>query len=175
MRTADNCMPAVTTELEYTTDHLLRFMIQTGRFRNLNGTIAQDRVDAAKEYLKIDWDKFQQARLAKSGFDPEQPNVDKIHPDWRLDSSITTPLETYLEMKKNINEQMQIIQSGPDKEFTRATNALLMTQRVDLWCAGEKEVELAVQHLYKLGRLLNDRETFFPVYIQEFYPGAEDI
>ena len=79
------------------------------------------------------------------------------------------------QMYGGMDEQMKVIQSGPNKEYTRATNALLMCQRVDLWCSGEKEVELAVQHLYKLGRLLNERETYFPKYIQEFYPGCDDI
>lgn len=172
MRTTDNAMPAVTTELEWTVDHLLRFMLQTGRFRNANGTIAEDRVEAAKAYLQTDWNAFHQSRFVVPGFDPERPN---ISPDWQHDSKYATALAPYLAMKRDINEQMAIITSGPNKEYTRATNALLMAQRVDLWCAGEKEVELAVQHLYKLGRLLNERETFFPTFVQEFYPGVEDI
>ncbi len=175
MRTTDNAMPAVTTELEWTIDHLLRFMLQTGRFRNANGTIAEDRVEAAKAYLQTDWQKFHQSRLAAPGFDPERPNVDALFPNWRHDTSVTSQLSTYLTMKKDLEEQMNTIQSGPNKEYTRATNALLMAQRVDLWCAGEKEVELAVQHLYKLGRLLNERETFFPTFVKDFYPGVEDI
>jgi hypothetical protein len=168
-------MPAVTTELEWTTDHLLRFMIQTGRFRNLNGTIAEDRVEAAKAYLATDWDKFHASRLKHPGFDPLRPNIGTIHPDWKEDPVIRSDMEEYLLMKEGMDHQMEVIQSGPDKEYTRGVNALLMAQRVDLWCAGEKEVELAVQHLYKLGRLLNERETFFPKYIKEFYPGVEDI
>lgn len=175
MRTADNAMPAVTTELEWTMDHLLRFIVQTGRFRNANGTIADDRVEAAKAYLKTDWDAFSASRLAHPGFDPERPNIDRIHPSWREDAEITTSLSTYLAMKEDMDEQMRLIQGGPDQEYTRAVNALLMAQRVDLWCAGEKEVALAVQHLYKLGRLLNERETFFPMFIKDFYPGSEDI
>jgi hypothetical protein len=175
MRTAENCMPAVTTELEWTTNHLLQFMIQTGRFRNPNGTIAEDRVEAAKAYLTIDWDKFYASRLKHPGFDPERPNADLVYPNWKENPSIRSDMEEYLSMKENMDEQMKVIQSGPDKEYTRGVNALLMAQRVDLWCAGEKEVELAVQHLYKLGRLLNERETFFPKYIKEFYPGVEDI
>ena len=175
MRTAENCMPAVTTELEWTTDHLLKFMIQGGRFRNANGTIAEDRVEAAKAYLTTDWEKFYASRLKHPGFDPERPNIDAIDPDWKEDPAIRSDMEEYLLMKGAMEEQMNIIQSGPDKEYTRGVNALLMAQRVDLWCAGEKEVELAVQHLYKLGRLLNERETFFPKYIKEFYPGVEDI
>jgi hypothetical protein len=165
-------MPAVTTELEWTTDHLLRFMIQTGRFRNLNGTIASDRVEAAKAYLGTDWDRFHSSRLKHPGFDPERPNVGT---EWKSDPVLRSDLEEYLLMKEAMEEQMKVIQGGPDKEYTRGVNALLMAQRVDLWCAGEKEVELAVQHLYKLGRLLNERETFFPKHIKEFYPGVEDI
>eukprot|EP00934_Nitzschia_sp_Nitz4_P004143 Nitzschia sp. Nitz4//scaffold118_size93875//45142//45906//NITZ4_004788-RA/size93875-augustus-gene-0.85-mRNA-1//1//CDS//3329533724//4133//frame0 len=172
MRTAENAMPAVTTELEWTTDHLLRFMLQTGRFRNANGTIAEDRVDAAKAYLATDWEAFHQSRLAHPGFDPERPN---ISPEWRDDAAIVADMAPYLALKSDMEEQMAVIKSGPNDEYTRAANALLMAQRVDLWCAGEKEVELAVQHLYKLGRLLNERETFFPTYIKEFYPGVEDI
>jgi hypothetical protein len=175
MRTAENCMPAVTTELEWTTDHLLQFMIQTGRFRNPNGTIAEDRVEAAKAYLATDWERFYASRLKHPGFDPERPKANVVHPNWKEDPAIRPDMQEYLVLKGDMDEQMKVIQSGPDKEYIRATNALLMAQRVDLWCAGEKEVELAVQHLYKLGRLLNERETFFPKFIKEFYPGVEDI
>mmetsp|Transcript_18838 Transcript_18838/g.38787 ORF Transcript_18838/g.38787 Transcript_18838/m.38787 type:complete len:224 (-) Transcript_18838:874-1545(-) len=174
MRTAENCMPAVTTELEWTTDHLLQFMIQTGRFRNANGTIAEDRVEAANAYLETDWEHFAQARLAHKGFDPQQPSV-KSDANWKDDASLASALSEYTAMKSTMDDQLSTIMSGPNKEYTRATNALLMAQRVDLWCSGEKEVELAVQHLYKLGRLLNEREPFFPKHIKEFYPGVEDI
>lgn len=175
LRTAENCMPAVTTELEWTTDHLLQFMIQTGRFRNANGTIAEDRVEAAKAYLETDWEKFAQARLAHKGFDPQQPSTLAADANWQDDAALKRELSEYSSMKSSMDEQMSVIQSGPNKEFTRATNALLMAQRVDLWCSGEKEVELAVQHLYKLGKLLNEREPVFPKYIKDFYPGVEDI
>jgi len=175
MRTAENCMPAVTTELEWTTDHLLQFMVQTGRFRNANGTIAQDRVEAASDYLATDWEKFAQARLAQKGFDPQQPSVALKDANWRDDKSLDMALSEYTSMKDTMDAQMATIMSGPNKEYTRGVNALLMAQRVDLWCSGEKEVELAVQHLYKLGKLLNEREPFFPKYIKEFYPGVEDI
>ena len=33
-------------------------------------------------------------------------------------------------MKEDMDEQMKVIQSGPDQEYTRAVNALLMAQRV---------------------------------------------
>jgi len=175
MRTADNCMPAVTTELEWTTDHLLQFMIEGGRFRNPNGTIADDRVEAAKAYLDTDWGKFHQTRLASKNFDPEQPSVRKADKNWRDDLCLNDEMSEYNAMKADTDAQMTAIMSGPNKEYTRGVNALLMAQRVDLWCAGEKEVEMAVQHLYKLGRLLNEREFVFPKHIKEFYPGIEDI
>ena len=171
-------MPAVTTELEWTQDHLLQFMIQTNRFRNANGTIADDRVDAAREYLQTDWEKFATARLAHKGFDPQQPSVQQQsnnNSSWRDDASLEAALSEYSSMKSNMDDQMNVIRSGPNKEYTRGVNALLMAQRVDLWCSGEKEVELAVQHLYKLGRLLNEREPVFPKHIKDFYPGVEDI
>lgn len=176
MRTAENCMPAVTTELEWTTDHVLQFMIETGRFKNPNGTVAEDRVEAAKAYLATDWEKFYASRLAVKGFDPEQPGYKMEKGDaWKNDPELAKGLSEYAAMKSTMDEQMNVIKSGPDKEYTRGVNALLMCQRVDLWCAGEKETELAVQHLYKLGKLLNDRETVFPKHIVDFYPGADDI
>lgn len=176
MRTAENCMPAVTTELEWTTDHLLQFMIETGRFRNSNGTVAEDRVEAAKAYLQTDWEKFSQSRLTSKGFDPLQPSVaNSSSKNWEDDAALKGELTEYSAMKAVMDEQMAVIRSGPDKEYTRGVNALLMAQRVDLWCAGEKEVEMAVQHLYKLGRSLNERECVFPKHIKDFYPGVEDI
>ena len=176
MRTSANCMPAVTTELEWTTDHVLQFMIQTGRFKNNNGSLAEDRIDAAKEYLNTDWEKLYHSRLAHKGFDPEQPSVKLLNGSWKEQHpTIVSDLSEYTTRKNSIEEQMEVIKSGPNKEYIRSVNALLMAQRVDLWCAGEKEVELAVQHLYKLGRLLNDRECVFPKHIKEFYPGIEDI
>jgi len=179
MRTAENCMPAVSTELEWTTDHLLQFMIQTGRFRNSNGTIAEDRVEAARAYMRTDWKAFHAARLASPGFDPQQPAVKiaerKGESNWRDDPCLAADLCDYTAMKREMDDQMETIKSGPNKEHTRGVNALLMAQRVDLWCSAETEVELAVQHLYKLGRLLNEREPVFPAYIKDFVPGAEDI
>lgn len=179
LRTAENCMPAVTTELEWTQDHVLQFMIQTGRFRNPNGSIADDRVEAARAYLETDWNAFHATRLAHPGFDPEQPSVKTDRQtrasDWRDDPDLRDDLTEYSAMKRTMDDQLACIRSGPDKEYTRGVNALLMAQRVDLWCSGENEVDLAVQHLYKLGRLLNEREPVFPSYIKDFVPGAEDI
>jgi len=179
MRTSSNCMPAVTTELEWTTDHVLQFMIQSGRFRNTNSngnnTIADDRVEAANAYLATDWETFYHSRLAHKGLDPEQPQTKSNGNIWKDDPTISSNLSLYTEMKSTMDHQLDVIKSGPNKEYIRGVNALLMCQRVDLWCAGEKEVTLAVQHLYKLGRLLNERENVFPKHIKEFYPGVEDI
>merc|ERR1711865_803118 len=57
MRTAANCMPAVTTELEWTTDHVLQFM-------------PDDRIEAAHAYLATDWEGIYHSRLAVKGLDP---------------------------------------------------------------------------------------------------------
>ena len=168
-------MPAVTTELEWTVDHLLKFMIQEGKFRDANGTISEARVEAAKAYLNTDWEKMVVERFQIPGFDPERPFLEKEKPGWREDPEIKAKLGNYLAMKDATEEQMKVIQSGPNDEYERAKNALLMGQRVDLWCAGPKEVERAVVHLYKLGRSLNEREVDFPLFISEFYPGAADL
>jgi hypothetical protein len=180
MRTTDNAMPAVTTELEWTTNHVLRFMIQTGRFRNANGTLAEDRIEAAKAYLATDWDTMAKLRWKAPGFDPERPGLSDEQPDWRDNPVYRTDLAPYLAMKDAVTEQEAIVKNGgggPDthEEYTRAENALLMCQRVDLWCAGPLEVERAVQHLYKLGRVCNEREVEFPDFITEFVPGSDDM
>lgn len=175
LRTAENAMPAVTTELDFTTDDLLRFMIQTEKFKDKSGTVAQDRVEAAKAYLATDWETMRKERWSSPGFDPERPSLEKSHPDWRDDPKIAQDLELYITLKDAADEQMNVIQSGPNNEYTRAENSLLMCQRVDLWCAGPKEVESAVQHLLKLGERFNDLEPDYPEYITEFYPGASDL
>ena len=175
LRTAANAMPAVTTELEWTMHDLLRFMIQTGRFRDLNGTISEARVEAAKAFLAIDLQKMQEERFCVPGFDPERPSLEQEEPEWKEKAEYTEPLSGYLSMKRHMQEQMDTFQSGPNNEWTRGQNALLMCQRVDLWCAGEKEVEQAVIHLYKLGRMCNEREVDMPTFIAEFYPGVDDM
>jgi len=176
VRTVENAMPAVTTELDWTTDHLLRFMIQTGRFRDADGNFAQDRIEAAQTYLKHDWDEMAIQRWKSPGFDPERPGLEKEQPDWRENPKIMADLETYFAMKKVVDDAKAVFQGGPNEEYTRAENALLMCQRVDLWCAGEKEVERAVVHLYKLARALNDdREVEAPSWIVDFLPGTDDM
>ena len=175
IRTVENAMPAVTTHLEWTIDHLLKFMIQEGRFRDANGTISEARVEAAEEYLKTDWEQLLVERFQIPGFDPEKPYLDEERPGWRDDPDIQNRLARYFAIRDAMKEQMEIFKSGPDDEYTRGENALLMCQRVDLWCAGPKEVERAVVHLYKLGRALNEREVDFPLFISEFTPGSDDI
>jgi hypothetical protein len=169
LRTEENCMPAVTTELEWKFQDVLRFMLQTGRFRNANGTIAEDRVEAAQAFLKVDWDALQLERWKVPGFDPDRPGI--TDEDWTPE--LKQSLAKYLEMKKAIDEQQALLKENDD--YVRAENAVLMCQRVDLWCAGPKEVERAVVHLYKLGRKLNDREVDMPSYITDFIPGSHDI
>jgi hypothetical protein len=175
LRTTENAMPAITTELEFTTNHVLQFMIQTGRFRNINGTIASHRVDAALEYMKFDWDLFLKERFSIPNFDPEHPAVDVVDPGWRTNEQIQKQIANYMSMKKHQEELMDIIKAGPNNEYERSENALLMCQRVDLWCAGPKEVEQAVIHLYKLGRALNEREVELPSFIADFIPGTDDM
>eukprot|EP00546_Thalassionema_frauenfeldii_P015809 CAMPEP_0178915378 /NCGR_PEP_ID=MMETSP0786-20121207/11993_1 /TAXON_ID=186022 /ORGANISM="Thalassionema frauenfeldii, Strain CCMP 1798" /LENGTH=225 /DNA_ID=CAMNT_0020588481 /DNA_START=63 /DNA_END=740 /DNA_ORIENTATION=+ len=175
MRTGENSFPAVTTEIEFTTDDLLRYMLQTNRFRNSNGTVASDRVEAAKAYLQTDWETIRQERMSSPGFDPEKPFIDEEKPDWRDDPKIQSDLALFLELKDAADEQMKIVQSGPDKEYERAENALLMCQRVDLWCAGPAEVERAVQHLLMLGKRFNTIDPQYREYITEYIPGAGDM
>jgi hypothetical protein len=175
IRTVENAMPAVTTELEWTVQDLLRLMIQTGRFRDSCGSLSGARIEAAQAYLKLDWHKLALARFKSPGFDPERPDLEETQPEWRENAKIQSDLAPYFEMRAAMKQQMETFRSGPDDEYTRAENALLMCQRVDLWCAGPKEVERAVQHLYKLGRKLNEREVDFPSFISDFYPGVDDM
>eukprot|EP00548_Thalassiothrix_antarctica_P004365 CAMPEP_0194131298 /NCGR_PEP_ID=MMETSP0152-20130528/2104_1 /TAXON_ID=1049557 /ORGANISM="Thalassiothrix antarctica, Strain L6-D1" /LENGTH=181 /DNA_ID=CAMNT_0038826043 /DNA_START=124 /DNA_END=669 /DNA_ORIENTATION=+ len=132
MRTGENSFPAVTTEIDFETDDLLRYMLQTNRFRNTNGAIASDRVEAAEAYLNTDWSTIRRERWSSPGFDPQMPLVDEEHPDWREDSRIKSDLALFLELKDASDEQKKIIQSGPEKEYERAENVLIMCQRVDL-------------------------------------------
>jgi hypothetical protein len=81
-------------------------------------------------------------------FDPERPHLEKNAPELLDDPKIKNDLVVYYSMKKIMNEQKEVFKSGPNDEYTRAENALLMCQRVDLWCAGPKEVERAIIHLY---------------------------
>lgn len=175
MRTTDNASPAVVTELDWTVKHLLRFMIQTGRFRDLNGTISEARVEAAKEYLAMDWEKYTIERFKSPGFDPEYPFIEEKEPNWMEDDKKKRDLEVYLTMRENMEKQEEVFKSGPDNEWTKGENALIMCQRVDLWCAGTKEVERAVVHLYKLARSLNHLEPEMPLFISDYYPGCDDF
>ena len=176
LRTTEEANPAITTELDFTTDDLLRYMLQTSKFTNpSNGTPAHDRIEAAYAYLQTDWVTLRRERWSSPGFDPDRPFLDEQDPDWRSDPKIASDLKLYLELRDAKDEQMRVIRSGPDDEYTKAENSLLMCQRVDLWCAGESEVEAAVKHLYSLGRRFNCVQPDVPKYIEEFYPGAVDL
>lgn len=175
MRTTKNALPAVTTELAWTVQDVLKFMLQTGRFRDTNGTISQEREEAAKAFLANDWDEMLIQRFKSPGFDPEMPDVDEEKPGWKDDAKIQADLEKYFAMKKVVTEQEEIFKSGPDHEFHKAERALTMCQRVDLWCAGPKEVEQAVIHLYKLSRAVNSLEPELPPFILDYYPGQDDM
>lgn len=156
-------------------------MIQNNKFQNNDGSLATDRITAAQKYLHdIDWKTLAYERFASPGFDPEHPYIDEIDPDWKLDPVKRQDLKKYIEIKDQVEELLQIIKSGPNEEYQRAENSLLMCQRVDLWCAGEEEVESAVRHLYLLGRRFNGvdgqwKSEVKPDFITEFYPGASDF
>jgi hypothetical protein len=113
--------------------------------------------------------------FSSPGFEPERPGLEEDEPEWKESAQIQSDLEVYFGMKNAMQEQLATIKSGDNDEYTRAENALLMCQRVDLWCAGPKVVERAVQHLYKLGRKLNEREVDFPTCIAEFDSGVDDL
>ena len=174
-RSSYNCMPAVTTELDFTTEDVLKYMIQSGRFRDANGTKSEAREEAAKAYLRTDWATLRYERWACPGFDPEKPFLSETNPGWKSDPNISSKLGKYLELKTALDEQVKTFKSGPNNEYLRAENALLMCQRVDLWCAGPKEVEAAVRHLGNLGKRFNDYEPDYPEFIAEFYPGTADL
>jgi len=177
LRTGENTLPAVTTELSFTTNDVLKFMIDTGRFRDENGTINEGRIEAAKSFLNTNWSKFRYERWASPGFDPEKPFLDERQPNWREENpKVVKDLQLYLGMKNDMNEQIDIFKSGPNDEYKRAEAAMMMIQRVDLWCAGPKEVEAAVIHLYQLGKKFNGGlECDFSDYISEYYAGAPDL
>ena len=169
-------MPAVTTDLDFTTDDLLKFMIQKNLFHD-SQTISEARVEAAKAYLNTDWEALQRERWASPGFDPEKPFRSDEEPDWRhtLPPDRTADLATYFTLKDALDEQVSVIRSGPNDEYRKAENALMQCQRVDLWCAGTKEVEAAVKHLNQLGQAFNSLETDFPDFISEYYPGVKEL
>ncbi len=157
-------------------------MIQTNKFQNEDGSPATERIQAANKYLAdIDWKALAYERFASPGFDPEHPYIDEIDPDWKLDPVKSQDLEKYIVIKEQVDSLLETIQSGPNEEYTRAKNSLLMCQRVDLWCAGEEEVESAVRHLYLLGKRFNGvkesewKHEVKPEFITEFYHGASDF
>lgn len=182
LRTTANAMPAITTEFQFNTNDLLTYMIQTNKFQNEDGSLATDRIEAAQQYLNnIDWKQLAYERFASPGFDPEHPLIEDIDPDWKLDPVKSHDLKTYIDLKEEVDSLLESIKSGPNNEYQRAENSLLMCQRVDLWCAGEDEVESAVRHLYLMGKRFNGadesqwKNEIKPDFITEFYPGASDF
>lgn len=180
LRCADNAMPAITTELSFTTSHLLKYMLQKDKFKNPDGSTNEERKSAAIKMLGYLGDEklkeeFEIERWNSPGFDPQRPFLDEEHPDWEKDPKISKDLSRYLEIKNELDQTWNTVTSGPDQEWTRSENALLMCQRVDLWCAGEAEVEAALKHLLNLGKECNDLVPDPPEYITEFYPGASDL
>mmetsp|Transcript_15731 Transcript_15731/g.20541 ORF Transcript_15731/g.20541 Transcript_15731/m.20541 type:complete len:221 (-) Transcript_15731:199-861(-) len=171
LRTNENCMPAVTTELDFGTDDVLRYMLANGLFMD------EARADAAKAYLNTDWTEIRRQRWASPGFDPERPFLSEENPDWRLTLSEerSSQLGKYFELKDAVDESIRIMKSGPDDEYKKAESSLLMVQRVDLWCAGPTEVEAAVKHLSRLGQKFNELETDYPDFIEEFVPGVQEL
>ena len=168
-------MPAITTELSFTLNDLITYMINTNKFKDANGTVSEARVEAAKAFLNTDWETISRERWSSPGFDPAKPLLDEEQPNWRDDPKIAKDLELFLSLKDAADEQLEIIKSGPDNEFVKAESALIMSQRVDLWCAGPSEVEQAVKHLLNLGKKFNNLEPDMPDFIAEFYPGVGDL
>mmetsp|Transcript_20207 Transcript_20207/g.42318 ORF Transcript_20207/g.42318 Transcript_20207/m.42318 type:complete len:224 (+) Transcript_20207:241-912(+) len=174
LRCSDNAMPAITTELSFTTSHLLTYMLQTDKFAS------PERADAAVKFLGYLSDpalkkEYQTERWNSPGFDPMRPFLEEEHPDWKSDPKIGSDLKRYIEIQEELESTWKVVTSGPNGEFARGENALLMCQRVDLWCAGEVEVEAALKHLLNLGRECNDLVSDVPAYVEEFYPGASDL
>ncbi|EJK75983.1 hypothetical protein THAOC_02274 [Thalassiosira oceanica] len=172
LRCTDNAMPAITTELDFTTTHLLKYMLQNNKFAD------EGRADAARKFLGYLSDdelkkEYEVSRWNSPGFDPQRPFIEDSDPDWRAEHG--DKLKRYIEIHDELEATWNEIKSGPDGEFARAENGLLMCQRVDLWCAGEGEVEAALKHLLNLGRDVNDLEPDLPEYVTEFYPGAPDL
>ena len=89
MRTTENTVPALTTKLEWTVQHVLN--VQPGRFCN-RIAIAEDRVEAAKANLATDWDKLALLRWSMPGVNPERPGLDQDRPDWREDLEVQDKL-----------------------------------------------------------------------------------
>ncbi|KAL7478556.1 hypothetical protein ACHAW6_004317 [Cyclotella cf. meneghiniana] len=180
LRCSDNAMPAITTELSFTTSHLLKYMLQKNKFQNTDGSPNEERREAAQKMLGYLADEnlkkeYEVTRWNSPGFDPQRPFLDEDFPDWQSDPKISNDLKRYIEIHNELENTWALVTSGPNQEWTRGENALLMCQRVDLWCAGEAEVEAALKHLLNLGKECNDLVPDNPEYVTEFYPGASDL
>ena len=99
LRTTENAMPAITTEINFTTNHVLQYMIQNGKFRNVNGTLANERISAAIEYMNMNWEQYNTERFRIKNIDPEHPAIDILIPDFKTNIDIQNKLKTYFQMK----------------------------------------------------------------------------
>lgn len=175
LRCSDNAMPAITTEINFRTSHLLHYILQTNKFKD-----DKARVEATQKFLGYLSNtelkqEYQVSRFNSPGFDPMRPFLDEEFPNWKSDPKIGSELKRYIEIHGEIESTWNTITNGEDELYTHAENGLLMCQRVDLWCAGEQEVESAVKHLLNLGMGCNDLEPDTPDYITEYYPGVADL
>jgi len=175
LRCHDNAIPAVATELTFTQHDVFQYMLDKKLFRNEDGSISIEREEAAKQWLKTDFKAIRYERWACKGFDPMHPLIDDKDPNWRLDPVKAEPLAKFIELHDGATKAMEMAKSGPYEEYEKAQNSLLCWQRVDLWCAGEAEVDRAVQHLAALGRKCNNYEADHHEFITEFYPGSKSF
>jgi hypothetical protein len=176
MRTVENAMPAITTEIDFTTAHVLQFMLQTDRISpssplyNAATTYLQH---AKKDYVK---EVLTPRFTAVPGLDLGRPVIEGVLPPVQSLPEVqdNPAAAAYLDHVQTMKDSLYLIQSAQDGQlYTEAENAVLMCQRVDLWCAGETEVEAALQHLLRLGKLCNDDRTVeIPTYITDYHPGA---
>ena len=175
LRCSDNAMPAITTEINFRTSHLLHYILQTNKFK---GDTA--RIEATHKFLGYLSNpqlkaEYHTSRWNSPGFDPMRPFLEEEFPNWKSDPKIGSELKRYIEINDELESTWNTITNGEDEVYTHAENGLLMCQRVDLWCAGEQEVESAVKHLLNLGKGCNALEPDTPEYITEYYPGVADL
>jgi len=172
LRTTENAMPAITTQIHFTADDVLDYMIQNNKFTS------SAQLDAALSFKTFDFEKMNEERWKSPNFDPEKPFFEEETPNWRSKfPERAQDLKVYLEMKEELAELENIIKGGEENVYEKAKSDLLMCQRVDLWGSGEQEVEMALRHLVKLGERFNWRndKKEKAEYISIFYPGASDF
>ena len=105
---SDNAMPAITTELNFTTSHLLKYMLQTNKFKD------ETRVQAAKKMLGHINDPdlkrdYERSRWNFPGFDPMQPFLEEENPTWRKDPKLGADLKRYIEIDDELNDTWKAV------------------------------------------------------------------